>query len=83
MIDLIGILQELRPEHDFTDSEDFISDGLLDSFDIVTLVAEMEERFSIYIDGEDVTPENFMNLKTLEQFLQGYLAPEQLQVSNE
>jgi acyl carrier protein len=83
MIDLIGILQELRPEHDFTDSEDFISDNLLDSFDIVTLVAELEERFSIYIDGEDVTPENFMNLNTLEQFLQSYLAPEQLQVSNE
>ena len=83
MVDLLEILQELRPEHDFTDSEDFISDGLLDSFDIVTLVAELEERFSIYIDGEDVTPENFMNLKTMEQFLQGYLAPEQLQASNE
>ena len=70
---LLDILERIRPESDFLESRDFIKEGLLDSFDIVTLVAELEEYFNISIDGEDVTPENFRNLETLERFLQVYL----------
>ena len=74
MVDrLLAILEEIRPEHDFTNSRNFVEEGLLDSFDIVTLVAALEEEFDISIDGEDVTPENFENLKTLGLFLQRYL----------
>ena len=73
MINVLSILEEIRPEHDFTESIDFISDGLLDSFDIVTLVTEFEKRFNISIDGAHVTPENFNNLEALEKFLQRYL----------
>ena len=70
---LLMLLAEIRPEYDFTASSCFIEDGLLDSFDIVTLVAALEETFSISIDGEDITPENFKNLETLGHFLQRYL----------
>jgi len=70
---LLVILEEIRPEHDFVSSTDFIEDGLLDSFDIVTLVAAFEETFDISIDGEDVTQENFKNLETLMRLLQQYL----------
>lgn len=74
MVDrLLAILEEIRPEHDFTNSRNFIEEGLLDSFDIVTLVAALEEEFDISIDGEDVTPENFQNIKTLQLLLQRYL----------
>jgi len=73
---LLALLAEIRPEHDFTGSSDFIEDGLLDSFDIVTLVAALEETYSISIDGEDVTPENFRNLESLELFLERYLKPD-------
>ena len=73
MTELLSILENIRPEHDFTESKDFIADGLLDSFDIVTLVAELEENFGISIDGEDVTPENFNNLDALECLVQRYI----------
>ena len=59
---IIEILTTIRPEFDFTESNDFINDGLLDSFDIVTLVTELDEKFSISIDGLDIVPENFKNL---------------------
>jgi len=74
MGDLLAILKEIRPEHDFMKSTHFIEEGLLDSFDIVTLVAELEKQFDISIDGEDVTPENFKNLEILESFVQRYLS---------
>ena len=59
------ILTEIRPEFDFESSSDFIEDGYLDSFDLVTLVAELDETFNISIDGLDIVPENFMSVGTL------------------
>lgn len=73
MKELIEILKEVRPECDFTGSKDFIYEGLLDSFDVVTIVSKLEEKMRITIDGEDVTPENFKNLETLEKFLKKYV----------
>lgn len=59
------ILAELRPEFDFDESENFIEDGFLDSFDIVTLVSELDETYGISIDGLDILPENFYNYKAI------------------
>ncbi len=69
MEQLLSILAMIRPECDFTRCDDFIGEGLLDSLDIVTLVAELEERLGIYIDGQDVTPEHFKNLDALMALL--------------
>ncbi len=66
------ILKEIRPEFDFTASEDFIEDGMLDSFDVVTLVSELDKMYSISIDGVDILPENFRNLATIRQLLEKY-----------
>ena len=63
------VLKEIRPEFDFTTSEDFIADGMLDSFDMVTLVSTLDKTYGISIDGADIVPENFKNLQTLEALL--------------
>ena len=60
---ILEMLNEIRPEFDFKNSEDFIKDGLLDSFDIVSLVSMLEETYNIKIDGLDIVPENFSNIK--------------------
>ncbi len=59
------ILKKLRPEFDFTDSEDFVEDGFLDSFDIISLVSTLEERYGIKIDGLDVVPDNFCSVNAI------------------
>ena len=66
---LPDVLKEIRPEFDFTTSDDFISDGLLDSFDMVTLVAALDKNYGISIQGTDILPENFKNLQTIEALL--------------
>lgn len=73
MNEILMILESLHPEHDFVSSEDYIEEGLLDSFDIVTIVAELESKLAITIDGEDILPENFRNLETLDKFVRRYL----------
>jgi acyl carrier protein len=62
---ILEILSGLHDEFDYRNSEDFILDGMLDSFDIVELVTEMEARFGIEIDASDIIPENFSSLERM------------------
>lgn len=61
------ILNELRPEFDFQESQNFIEDGLLDSFDVVSLVTELEDAFDCLIDALDVLPENFCTVEKIAE----------------
>ena len=63
--EILAMLSELRPEFDFTDSDDFVMDGLLDSFDIISLVSMLEEKYGIKVDGLDIVPENFSSLDAI------------------
>ncbi len=56
---LMNILEELRPDIDFTKETALIDDGVLDSFDIVSLVGELNDNFNIEINVDDLLPENF------------------------
>jgi len=67
--EIIKILTELRPEFDFNQNIDFIEEGMLDSFDVVTLVTTLDETFGISIDGVDVLPENFSSVEKIETLL--------------
>ena len=64
---IIKILTELRPEFDFTqEGVNFIEEGMLDSFDVVNLVDELDTTFGISIDGVDIIPENFASVEAIE-----------------
>lgn len=69
---IIEILSTIRPECDFTEDVDFIEAGLLDSYDIVTLVTNMEITFNFRIDGVDVVPENFGSVDAIIALLGKY-----------
>lgn len=62
---ILEVLQSIRSESDFSSSKDFITDGLLDSFDIVTLVSELEDEYGILIDALDIVPENFCSIDAI------------------
>lgn len=69
MKSVVAILAEIRPESNFVVSTDFIADGLLDSFDVMTLVATLDEHFGVSIDGVDIVPENFRDVQAIEALL--------------
>ena len=67
---IIKILTDIRPEFDFNqENVNFIEEGMLDSFDLVTLVTELDETFGITIDGVDIIPENFASVDKIESLL--------------
>ena len=69
------ILKEIRPEFDFTASQDFVGDGMLDSYDIVTLVSDLDKAHGISIAGVDIVPENFQNIASIQNLLRKYTRP--------
>ena len=66
---ILTVLKSIRPEGDFVASSDFLNDGLLDSFDMVSLVSALDDEFGISIDGVDIVPENFSSLSVIESLL--------------
>ena len=67
---LLTILREIRPEEDFGTSNDFVSDGLLDSTDIVSLVATLDRSYGISIDGAEILADNFRSLSAIVTLLE-------------
>ncbi|MFR3329458.1 MAG: phosphopantetheine-binding protein [Odoribacter splanchnicus] len=66
---IVKILTELRPEFDFSADINFIEEGMLDSFDIVSLVDAIDEKLGVVISGLDILPENFESLVAIENVI--------------
>ena len=59
MEELLEILKDLHDDVDYETCTTLIDDRILDSFDIVTLVAEVDDKLDVQIPPEELTPENF------------------------
>ena len=66
---IIEIIKDNRPDIEDVETEEIITNGLFDSFDIVTLVAEFDKAFGISIDGADITPENFNTVDAIVELV--------------
>jgi len=62
---LLEILNTLRPNVDFSNHTKLIEDDILDSFDIVTIVGEINFQFDVEIGVEDLLPENFNSAEAM------------------
>lgn len=66
---IINILESVKPGIDFNKEQDLITDGILTSFDIVTIIAKLKEEFDIEITVKDIVPENFTSAKTIKDMV--------------
>jgi acyl carrier protein len=63
--ELMEILEETRPEIDFENETALIDNQLLDSFDIISIVSEINDTFDISINVNDLRPENFNSVDAI------------------
>ncbi len=70
MEELIRILEEVRPDLDFDKEKTLIDSGVLDSFDIITMVGEINDTFGIEINVADLLPENFNSKETIWELIE-------------
>ena len=66
---VLEILNDLHPKINFQIENNLIEDGILDSFDIVSLVAELNITFDIQISAKDIVPENFCSAAAVSELV--------------
>jgi D-alanine--poly(phosphoribitol) ligase subunit 2 len=67
---LLAILEDMHSDIDFGTCETLIDDGVLDSFDIITLVAEIDSEFDVQIPVEEIIPDNFKSARALYNLIE-------------
>ena len=70
MDSLLEILQDLHPEVDFETCDTLVDDKIIDSFDIVSIISEINEEFDVVIPAEEIIPENFNSAEALYELIQ-------------
>lgn len=69
---IMEILEELRPDVDFENEKQLITDGILESFDIVALVGELSDAFDISLHVEDLVPDNFNSVEGMIDLIKAH-----------
>lgn len=67
---LLDILREIRPDVDFENEEALIDDGVLDSFDVVSIISEIDDRFGVQIRITELDPENFNSVQSIWELIE-------------
>lgn len=67
---LLEILEEINPDIDFENCTTLIDDGLLDSFAILEIVAEINDAFDVEVRAPEIIPENFNSAQALWAMIQ-------------
>ena len=66
---VLAILKEIRPDIDFENEKALITDGLLVSYDIVSIVGELNDEFDITIGVDELEPENFDSVDAMVELI--------------
>lgn len=62
---LLEILQGIRPDVDFENETELIDEGILDSFDVVSIISEIDDAFGVQIRINELDPENFNSAEAI------------------
>jgi len=62
---VLELLETIRPDVDFQKEQHLIDDEILESFDVIQIVTTLMDEFDVYIDADDIEPENLNNLDAI------------------
>lgn len=67
---IMQVLQSVNPKFDKCWDVDFLDEGLIDSFEIMNIIMQLEQEFAVEIDPELILPENFCSLEAIESLIE-------------
>ena len=70
---LLEILKEIRSDVDFENETKLIDNAIIDSFDIISIISEINDAYDIEIDVSDISPENFNSAYSMLELINKYL----------
>ena len=67
---ILEILNSIRDDIDYENEDKLIDNGVLDSFDIVSIVGELCDAYDITITVDDMEPENFNSAEAIHNLVE-------------
>lgn len=71
---IMEILTSVRPDVDFENEKALIDDELIESFDVIQIVTNLMDEFDIFIDADDIEPENLNSFEEICEFVKSKMA---------
>ena len=68
---LYTLLEEIRPDVDFRNITTLVTDGFIDSFDIVSIIASIEDEFAVEIPVDSMVAENVGSAAAIMNLVNG------------
>ncbi|MCI5596791.1 MAG: phosphopantetheine-binding protein [Lachnospiraceae bacterium] len=66
---VLEILTDVRPDVDFMNETKLIDDGIIDSFDIIAIVSELNDEFDVQIPIDELEPDNFNTVEAIYELI--------------
>ena len=68
--DIIEVLEDVREDIDYEQEKKLIDDGILDSFDTLSIISALHAELDITIPAKDIVPENFNSAEAMLAMVQ-------------
>ena len=66
---VLAILKGVRQDVYFEKETKLIDDSILDSFDIISIVSDLNDEFDVDITADELEPENFNTLDAIVELV--------------
>lgn len=73
MEELLEVLKRAVPKANWEAEGDLVDDGIIDSIDIVSAIADIMDHYDIEIPSEEMEPENFNSVQAIYELIQRML----------
>lgn len=70
MEELLELLKGVRGDVDFENEKELIDDEILDSFDVVAIISEIDDKYDVQIRINELDPENFNSVENIWNLIQ-------------
>jgi len=67
---LLEILEGIRPDVDFATESGLMDNGILDSFDVVSIISELNDEYNISIRVNELNPVNFNTAEAIMKMVE-------------
>ncbi len=67
---ILEILEDIRDDVDYETAEDLVDGKILNSFEVLQVVSELNDAFDIVIPASEVVAENFNSVKAIHALVQ-------------
>ena len=70
MNDFIAMLKKIKPNVDFENEDALVDDGILESLDSITIIAEIADKYDVIIPSDEITSDNFNSAEALYELVE-------------